>query len=100
MGEASPRLPNTLCVACEGFVSDLQVMNLDLAGFMVSAGSACSSGKVKASGVLLAMDQGELAGCAIRVSGGWDTTEADWNAFADAWLEAHRRHTERRRDVA
>jgi cysteine desulfurase len=100
MGEASPRLPNTLCIASPGFTSDLQVMGLDLAGVMVSAGAACSSGKVKASPVLAAMGQGELASCAIRVSGGWDTTEADWNTFADAWLAAHARHAARRKEVA
>ena len=100
MGEAAPRLPNTLCIASPGFTSDLQVMGLDLAGVMVSAGAACSSGKVKASPVLAAMGQGDLAECAIRVSGGWDTTESDWNRFADAWLEAHARHAARRKEVA
>lgn len=96
MGETAPRLPNTLCVATPGFTSDLQVMGLDLAQVMVSAGSACSSGKVKASPVLTAMGQGDLAACAIRVSGGWDTVEADWNRFAEVWLDAYARHTERR----
>ena len=96
MGETAPRLPNTLCMATPGFPSDLQVMGLDLAQVMVSAGSACSSGKVKASPVLTAMGQGDLAACAIRVSGGWDTVEADWNRFAEAWLDAYARHTERR----
>jgi cysteine desulfurase len=100
MGEAAPRLPNTLCMAAPGWTSDLQVMALDLSGVMVSAGSACSSGKVKASPVLSAMGQGELAGCAIRVSGGWCTTEEDWNRFAEAWLEAHARHEARRKEVA
>jgi cysteine desulfurase len=100
MGEAAPRLPNTLCIASPGFTSDLQVMGLDLAGVMVSAGAACSSGKVKASPVLSAMGQGALAECAIRVSGGWDTTQEDWNRFADAWLEAHARHAARRKEVA
>ena len=95
MGEAAERLPQTLCVATPGFTSELQVMALDLAGVMVSAGSACSSGKVKASPVLSAMGQGDLAACAIRVSGGWDTSEADWNRFADAWLEARDRHAAR-----
>lgn len=97
MGEAAPRLPNTLSVAAAGYPADIQVMNLDLAGVMVSAGAACSSGKVKVSPVLAAMDQGELAGCAIRVSGGWNTTEAEWQRFADAWLAAHARHAERHR---
>ncbi|WP_325269043.1 cysteine desulfurase family protein [Phenylobacterium sp.] len=96
MGEAAPRLANTLCVATPGFPSDLQVMALDLAGVMVSAGAACSSGKVKASPVLAAMGHGDLAGCGIRVSGGWATTEADWNRFTDAWFEAFQRHAARR----
>lgn len=100
MGEAAPRLPNTLCVATPGWSSDLQVMALDLAGVMVSAGSACSSGKVKASPVLAAMGQADLAGSAIRVSGGWPTSETDWNRFADAWLEAHSRHAARRKEPA
>jgi len=100
VGEAAPRLPNTLCIATSGWTSDLQVMGLDLAGVMVSAGSACSSGKVKASPVLAAMGLDDLAACAIRVSGGWDTTEEDWNRFADAWLEAHARHASRRKEVA
>ena len=100
MGEAAPRLPNTLCIAAPSYTSDLQVMALDLAGVMVSAGSACSSGKVKASPVLAAMGQGELASCAIRVSGGWDTAEADWNTFAEVWLDAHARHAARRKEVA
>lgn len=98
IAEASPRLPNTLCVATPGHTSDLQVMKLDLAGFMVSAGSACSSGKVKASHVLSAMGLGELAECAIRVSGGWGTTENDWAAFVDAWSEI--RHAARRAPAA
>jgi len=96
MGEAAPRLPNTLCVATPGFASDTQVMALDLAGIMVSAGAACSSGKVRQSPVLAAMGAGDLAQCGIRVSGGWRTTEADWNRFADAWFEAHQRHVARR----
>jgi cysteine desulfurase len=96
MGDAAPRLPNTLCVATAGYPSELQVMALDLGGVMVSAGAACSSGKVKASPVLQAMGQGTLAGCGIRVSGGWATTEADWNRFADVWFGAFERHIARR----
>jgi cysteine desulfurase len=100
MGEAAPRLANTLSIATPGFPADLQVMGLDLAGVMVSAGSACSSGKVKASHVLVAMGQAELAGCGIRVSGGWGTTESDWNRFVEAWFEAHTRHAARHAPVA
>ena len=100
MGEAAPRLPNTLCFATPGYSSELQVMGLDLTGVMVSAGSACSSGKVKPSPVLTAMGQGDLAACAIRVSGGWNTSESDWNRFAEAWFEAHARHAARRAPTA
>ena len=99
MGEAAPRLPNTLCIASPGFTSDLQVMGLDLAQVMVSAGSACSSGKVKASPVLAAMGQGDLASCAIRVSGGWNTTQAEWTRFVEAWTAAHARHVARHPQV-
>ena len=99
-GESVPRLANTLCFAAEGFASELQVMALDLAGVMVSAGSACSSGKVRPSHVLTAMGHADLAACAIRVSGGWATTEQDWVRFADAWLHAHARHLARRQSAA
>jgi cysteine desulfurase len=92
-GEGTPRLPSTLCLAAPDFPSALQVMALDLAGVEVSAGAACSSGKVKPSGVLEAMGYGELAAGALRASGGWSTTENDWIRFADAWLEAHARRT-------
>ena len=95
VGEGAPRLANTLCVAAPGHDAALQVMGLDLAGVMVSAGSACSSGKVKPSHVLTAMGLGDLAACAIRVSGGWATTQADWSAFADAWSQIHTRHVAR-----
>jgi cysteine desulfurase len=99
MGETAPRLPNTLCIATPGFPSDVQVMGLDLAGVMVSAGSACSSGKVKASPVLEAMGQGALSGCAIRVSAGWNTTPDDWDHFVEAWTAAHARHAARHPQV-
>ena len=95
-GEAAPRLPHVLCFAAEGFPSELQVMLLDLAGVQVSAGSACSSGKVKASRVVGAMSRPELAPFALRVSGGWATTQADWARFADVWLDAWRSHQRRR----
>jgi cysteine desulfurase len=95
MGEGAARLPNTLCLASPGFPAELQVMALDLAGVMVSAGAACSSGKVTASHVLAAMGQGDLAGCAIRASGGWATTQDDWSRLAEAWTQARARHAAR-----
>lgn len=100
LGADAERLPNTLCVGMPGFPSEMQVMALDLTGVMVSAGSACSSGKVKASHVLTAMGRPDLAGCAIRVSGGWATTEDDWNTMVAAWMQAYDRHAARRRAPA
>jgi cysteine desulfurase len=81
----APRLPNTTSLALPGVRSDAQVIALDLAGIAVSAGAACSSGKVSASHVLEAMGLGPLAGQAIRVSLPWNTTEADIGAFATAY---------------
>jgi cysteine desulfurase len=100
LGEGAQRLPQTLCFAGEGFGSEVQVMNMDLAGVMVSAGSACSSGKVKASRVVEAMDRSDLAPFALRVSGGWASTEDDWIKCGDAWLAAWKRIGARRREVA
>lgn len=100
LGEGAARLPQTLCFAGEGFGSEVQVMTLDLAGVMVSAGSACSSGKVKASRVVEAMGRQDLAPFALRVSGGWASTEDDWIKCGDAWLAAWKRIGARRREVA
>lgn len=94
-GEGAARLPNTLCIAAEGFPSSLQVMSLDLDGVMVSAGSACSSGKVRPSAVLTAMGFGSSAEGALRASGGWASTDDDWRRFADAWLQVHARRASR-----
>jgi cysteine desulfurase len=100
LGEGAQRLPQTLCLAADGFGSQIQVMTLDLAGVMVSAGSACSSGKVKASRVVEAMGRSDLAPFALRVSGGWASTEQDWISCGDAWLAAYSRIGARRREVA
>ncbi len=82
---AGPRLPNTACLARPGLRADTQVIALDLAGIAVSAGAACSSGKVAASHVLHAMGLGGLANCAIRVSLPWNATAADVDRFAAAY---------------
>ncbi len=97
MGQGAERLPTVLSFAVAGFGSELQVVQMDLAGVMVSAGAACSSGKVGPSAVLTAMGQGKLAGSALRVSGGWASTEADWDRFVTAWLAAWDQFTARRR---
>jgi cysteine desulfurase len=84
-GAGVPRLPNTTCVALPGVRADAQVIALDLAGVAVSAGAACSSGKVATSHVLEAMGLGPLAGQAIRVSLPWNARADDIAAFAEAY---------------
>lgn len=84
-GAGARRLPNTTCLALPGVRADAQVIALDLDGIAVSAGAACSSGKVAASHVLLAMGLDGLAGEAIRVSLAWNATQADVDAFARAY---------------
>lgn len=80
------RLPNTSCIAVPGIAAETQVMALDLAGIAVSAGSACSSGKVAPSHVLRAMGAApELVGSAIRISLGWRTTADDIDHLVEAW---------------
>ena len=88
IGRAASRLPNTVCLALPGIPSQTQVMALDLAGVMVGAGAACSSGKVAASRVLAAMGLApRVAGSAIRVSLGWASGERDVAGFVEAWSE-------------
>ncbi|MCV2448637.1 cysteine desulfurase family protein [Paracoccus sp. DMF] len=95
-GRESRRLPNTLSILTPGWRGETQVMQMDLAGFAVSAGSACSSGKVRPSSVLTAMGIApEWAGDAIRVSIGPTTDPRDVQRFADAWLAAHDRWRQR-----
>ncbi|MFN3970632.1 MAG: cysteine desulfurase family protein [Gemmobacter sp.] len=92
VGKAGARLPNTLCLMAPGWKGETQVMAMDLSGFAVSAGSACSSGKVRASRVLGAMghDEGQAAS-AIRISLGPATTQDEVLRFAEAWLKAWRK---------
>jgi cysteine desulfurase len=97
VGREGPRLPNTSCFVLPGWAGETQVMQMDLAGFAVSAGSACSSGKVeRASRVLLALGLDEdTAASALRVSLGPTTTEAEVGAFAEAWTDCYRRRNSR-----
>jgi cysteine desulfurase len=94
VGKGCRRLPNTSCFAVPGWKGETQVMRMDLDGFAISAGSACSSGKVRESRVLRAMGYGpEVASSAVRVSIGPMTTRDDVLAFVGAW----RRHQGRSR---
>ncbi len=86
IGRNRPRLANTSCILLAGIAADLLVMRLDLEGVAVGAGAACSSGKMAESHVLAAMGlPREIASCAIRVSLGWTTGEAEIAAFLAAF---------------
>jgi cysteine desulfurase len=95
-GRDVARLPNTSCIATPGWKGETQVMQMDLAGFAISAGSACSSGKVRASRVLRAMGyDDDVASGAIRVSLGVQTTEDEVLRFADIWLDKRSKYAAR-----
>ncbi len=89
-GKHAPRLLNTSCIALPGMNGETQLINFDLAGIAVSSGSACSSGRVAVSHVLLAMGvEKPLAECAIRVSLGRETTRDDIDRFLAVWKRNH-----------
>ena len=84
--ENAPRLPNTTLFAVSGMRAETAVIAFDLEGIALSSGSACSSGKVQPSHVLAAMAVPKaLADGALRLSTGWQTTEADINRCLEAW---------------
>jgi cysteine desulfurase len=86
IGQEAPRLANTTCLALPKHSAELLVIKLDLAGIAVSAGSACSSGKVGVSAALAAMGlPAEVARAAIRISLGWNSSQKDVDAFLRAW---------------
>ena len=69
-----------------GVSAAAQLIRLDMAGFAVSAGSACSSGSMRPSHVLAAMGYTpDAAAQVVRVSFGWTTTADDVARFAEAW---------------
>ena len=82
------RLPNTSCITMPKITSQTQIMRFDLVGISISAGAACTSGKVAGSATLKAMKVlQEHSACAIRISGGWGTTPLEIEAFTRQWLE-------------
>jgi cysteine desulfurase len=96
VGKGDARLPNTLCLIAPGWKGETQVMQMDLAGFAVSAGSACSSGKVRASRVLQAMGYSDVdAASAIRISVGPGVREDELLRFAEVWAAHYQRHRDR-----
>ena len=101
IGMKAPRVANTLSVALIGVIGETQVAAMDLAGVAVSAGSACSSGKVKASHVLRAMGyEDEIAGCALRISLGWHTEPQEIDRCIEAWHSLYRRTSEHKNKAA
>ncbi|WP_424811109.1 cysteine desulfurase family protein [Roseococcus sp. YIM B11640] len=95
-GGGAPRLPNTSLAVWPGVPAETQVIALDLAGIRVSAGAACSSGKVGASHVLEAMGFGADAACGIRISLPWNAPDDAPQRFLAAYAAMHKRLSSRR----
>jgi len=86
IGERSSRIPTIGAVSLPGASNASLLVQFDLVGIAVSAGSACSSGAMKSSAVLAAMGVSpEIAGGALRISFGPDTSEADIDRFLAEW---------------
>jgi cysteine desulfurase len=91
-GKDTQRLPNTSCIAMPGVGNEVQLMDFDLKGIAISAGSACSSGRIEVSHVLTSMGvEKPLAASAIRVSAGWQTSQADIARFCELWIQMRMR---------
>ena len=100
-GEAAHRIGNVSNLAVPGLKNAVAMMGLDLRGISISSGSACSSGKVGPSHVLKAMGvSAELSECAMRLSVGWNSTQADIEVFLDGFSEVLERHRQRRGKAA
>lgn len=82
----SSRLPNTCCIQMPNVSNETQLIHFDMENIAVSAGSACSSGKVEISHVLLAagIDK-EIASQTIRVSLGVNTKRNEIEKFINSW---------------
>jgi cysteine desulfurase len=88
IGAGAERLPNTTCVALPGHSAETLVIRFDLAGIAISAGAACSAGKIGASHVLMAMGLPEaIARSAVRISLGPTTTDQEIERFLHVWRE-------------
>ncbi|MEO5333542.1 MAG: cysteine desulfurase [Magnetococcus sp. YQC-5] len=88
-GVQAERLPNTTAVGIPGLDGETLVMTLDLAGFAISSGSACSSGKTTPSHVLRAMGvDPALSQSAVRITLGWNSTSHDVDSFVNAFYRS------------
>ena len=93
VGEEEKRLPNTSCLITPGWKGESQVIALDLEGFSVSSGTACSSGKLSELSLLKEMAYSEdLADCSLRISLGPNTKKSDIEAFIFSWKQLYSRH--------
>jgi cysteine desulfurase len=96
IGENSPRIPTIGAISLSGKASASLVVQLDLVGLGVSAGSACSSGAMKGSFVLAAMGvPQDIAGAFVRISFGPDTNDADVDRFLAEWRRIAERTQQR-----
>jgi len=92
VSEQADRASNTSLFLLPGMDGETLLMQLDLAGFAVASGSACSSGKREASHVLLAMGLNDaVARASVRVSFGPGNTIEDAHALVQALLAARAR---------
>jgi cysteine desulfurase len=91
ISEGAPRLWNTVLMVMPNHSNLKWLTRLSRVGFAISTGSACSSGKEGSSVVVQALgaDWEELRRV-VRVSSGWETSEADWAALAEAFAEVSR----------
>lgn len=95
VGKGAGRVSNTVSILTPGLSSELQLMHLDLAGICVSAGSACSSGRIDPSHVLQAQGYSKAeAASAIRISMGWATTEMEIDALLQSWGKLVANHSQ------
>lgn len=100
-GADAPTTGTAICFAIPGLKNNISMINYDLENIALSAGSACSSGKVSRSHVLSAMgiDQ-SIADCALRVSVGWNSTRDDIERFLAVTAKIVARHQSKRGDAA
>lgn len=101
LGATAARLPNTSCICVPGLTAETMLISLDLQGFAVSSGSACSSGKVGVSHVLTAMGVApDKARGAMRISLGWNTSKDDVKQFTEAFNKMTAALSPRQRETA
>ena len=97
IAESEQRLWNTITILAPAALDCRQrwVVRLDAAGVAASSGSACASGKENPSHVLTAMGLGDCADRVVRFSGGWETTETEWQRAVEICITTHQRMSRR-----